>query len=104
MLRQGGAPIWSGLTVKTGENCPNYGISFPGNFGQDPSELLHVFLVGRHFLTFSKPCMFEFQVFLYMCLIILREFVEKAFNRFNNVQYHSVVEPVENLFHNLTCA
>ena len=24
MLRHGGAPIWSGLTVKTGENCPNY--------------------------------------------------------------------------------
>jgi len=24
MLCHGGAPIWSGLTVKTGENCPNY--------------------------------------------------------------------------------
>ena len=24
MLRHGGAPIWSGLTVKTGENGPNY--------------------------------------------------------------------------------
>ena len=24
MLRHDGAPIWRGLTVKTGENCPNY--------------------------------------------------------------------------------
>ena len=24
MLCHGGAPIWTGLTVKTGENCPNY--------------------------------------------------------------------------------
>ena len=52
--------------------------------------------------------MFEFHVF-YICVsLFCVEMCEMSFNRFNNVKYHSVVEPVESLFHQisfiLTCA
>ena len=40
MLRHGGAPIWSGLTVKTGENGPNYRDFFSENFGPGPIRTL----------------------------------------------------------------
>ena len=56
---------------------------------------------------FVAKCL-NFMFFIYVSHYSPVKLWEKPFNRFNNVKYHSVVEPVESLFHQisfiLTCA